>query len=136
MQPSHRKLLLLTAIGGALEFYDFTIYALFAPYISQLFFPSTQQLIGLINTFAVFALGYFARPLGGIVFGHLGDRWGRKFAFSFAILLMAVSTLLIGCLPSFSTIGILAPLLLTRIQIRSAIPILSHDLLKTSYGVM
>lgn len=117
MQYSHRKLLLLTAIGGALEFYDFTIYALFAPYISQLFFPSTQPLIGLINTFAVFALGYFARPLGGIVFGHLGDRWGRKFAFSFAILLMAHATLLIGCLPSFTSIGIAAPLLLILLRL-------------------
>lgn len=117
MQSSHRKLLLLTAIGGALEFYDFTIYALFAPYISQLFFPNTQSFIGLINTFAVFALGYFARPLGGIVFGHLGDRWGRKFAFSFAILLMAVATLLIGCLPDFNSIGMAAPLLLILLRL-------------------
>lgn len=112
MTKAQYKIVFLTAIGGALEFYDFTIYALFAPYISQHFFFNTNPLIGLMNTFAVFALGYLARPLGGIVFGHLGDKFGRKVAFSSAVLIMAIATLLMGCLPTYQTIGISAPILL------------------------
>jgi MFS family permease len=107
----------ITAIGGALEFYDFTIYALFAPYISQHFFANANHLIGLINTFAVFTLGYFARPLGGIVFGHLGDKLGRKSAFSLAIFIMATATLLMGCLPSYQTMGVMAPTFLIVLRL-------------------
>lgn len=112
MSKQHFKLVALTAIGGALEFYDFTIYALFAPYIQKHFFAQTSSTIALINTFAVFALGYLARPLGGIFFGHLGDKYGRKSAFTLAILLMALATLFMGCLPSYQSIGVTAPLLL------------------------
>lgn len=71
MNKAQYKLVSLTALGGALEFYDFTIYALFAPYLSQHFFSNTAPLVSLINTFAVFALGYLARPLGGMVFGFI-----------------------------------------------------------------
>ena len=74
MRVQHKKIILLSSIGGALEFFDFTIYALFASYISQAFFPQDNALVSLIKTFAVFALGYLARPLGGIVFGHFGDQ--------------------------------------------------------------
>ncbi|KTD78807.1 MFS transporter [Legionella waltersii] len=107
----------LTALGGTLEFYDFTIYALFAPFISYHFFTNTNQLIGLINTFAVFALGYLARPLGGIFFGHLGDRLGRKSAFALAVFLMAIATLLMGCLPSYQSIGMTSPILLIGLRL-------------------
>src|SRR5688572_4765345 len=111
------KIIGLTAIGGALEFYDFTIYALFASYLSYHFFPNTNHLVALINTFAVFALGYLARPFGGIVFGHIGDKFGRKYAFSLAIFLMATATLLMGSLPSYQAIGTLAPLLLIGLRL-------------------
>lgn len=111
------KIIILTAIGSTLEFYDFTIYALFAPYLSYHFFSNTNPLVALMNTFGIFAVGYFARPLGAIVFGHIGDKWGRKYAFTLAIFLMATSTLLIGCLPSYESVGITAPLLLTMLRI-------------------
>ena len=117
MTKNQYKIVGLTAIGGALEFYDFTIYALFAPYISRHFFSNTNQLIGLINTFAVFALGYLARPLGGVVFGHLGDKFGRKFAFSWAIFIMATSTLFMGCLPTYQSIGMAAPVFLIGLRL-------------------
>ena len=107
----------LTALGGTLEFYDFTIYGLFAPYISQHFFENSDPFIGFMNTFAVFALGYLVRPLGGIVFGHLGDKWGRKIAFLWAVFIMAVATLLMGCLPDYQSIGILAPLALMVLRL-------------------
>lgn len=110
MTKDQYKIVRLTAIGGALEFYDFTIYALFAPYISHHFFPNSNSLLGLMNTFLVFALGYFARPLGGIVFGYIGDKFGRKSAFSLTVLMMASTTFFIGCLPDYQSIGIIAPL--------------------------
>lgn len=117
MNKTQLKLTSLTALGGALEFYDFTIYALFAPYLSHHFFPNNQPLGSLVNTFAIFALGYLARPLGGIVFGHLGDKYGRKTAFALAVFMMATSTLLMGCLPSYQRIGLLAPLSLTLLRL-------------------
>ncbi len=115
--PQTGKVILLASLGGALEFFDFTIYALFAIYISQAFFPSHNHLISMIETFAVFAVGYLARPLGGIFFGHLGDKKGRRFAFTAAVLIMALSTLLIGCLPSYQQWGITSPLLLVLLRL-------------------
>lgn len=117
MKKNQYKIVGLTALGGALEFYDFTIYALFAPYISQHFFSNPNVLIGLLNTFAVFALGYLARPLGGIVFGHIGDKFGRKSAFSLAVFTMAIATLLIGCLPTYQSIGVSAPIMLMILRL-------------------
>ena len=106
------KIITLTSIGGALEFFEFTIYALFAHYISIHFFSNQGPINSLLMTFGVYALGYFARPIGGIVFGHLGDKYGRKNAFTLSILCMSVATLLIGCLPSYESIGLSAPILL------------------------
>ncbi len=117
MNKEQYKIVTLTALGGALEFYDFTIYALFASYISQNFFTNTNTLIGLMNTFAVFALGYLARPIGGMVFGHLGDKFGRKSAFSLAVFMMATATLLMGCLPNYHSIGMAAPILLIFLRL-------------------
>jgi MFS family permease len=117
MNKNSRKIIFLSSVGGALEFFDFTIYALFAPYISVAFFPSENKFISLIATFAVFAVGYFARPLGGVVFGHIGDKKGRRFAFSLSVLLMALATLLIGCLPTYQTWGLLAPMLLILLRL-------------------
>jgi MFS family permease len=109
----HSKIIALTSMGGLLEFYDFTIYALFAPYISAHFCAPSNHLTALMSTFAVFAVGYLIRPVGAVIFGHIGDKWGRKNAFTLAIVLMAVSTLLIGCLPGYETIGMVAPILLS-----------------------
>ncbi|STX51991.1 major facilitator family transporter [Legionella busanensis] len=117
MTKNQYKLIGLIALGGTLEFYDFTIYALFAPYLSQHFFANTNQFITLINTFAVFALGYLARPLGGIIFGHLGDKFGRKSAFSLSVFIMAIATLLIGCLPTYQSIGMAAPIFLIILRL-------------------
>ncbi|KTD20980.1 major facilitator family transporter [Legionella lansingensis] len=117
MTKKQYNIVKLTALGGTLEFYDFTIYALFAPFLSHHFFANTNPMVGLINTFAVFALGYLARPLGGIFFGHLGDRYGRKSAFSLAVFMMAVATLLMGCLPSSQSMGIVPSLILIGLRL-------------------
>lgn len=123
MQQSQRRLLFLSSLGGILEFYDFIIYALFAGYISKAFFPETNPLTGLIITFATFAIGYLVRPLGGIIFGHFGDRIGRKSTFTISILMMAIATLCIGLIPPYTIIGIAAPILITSLRIIQGISI-------------
>lgn len=117
-QPNkYNKIILMSSIGGALEFFDFAIYALFSNYISQTFFPKENHIISLLYTFGIFAIGYLARPIGGLIFGAIGDRFGRRYCFSSSIIIMALSTLLIGLLPSYLQIGYAAPVLLTLLRI-------------------
>lgn len=99
-------------IGNVLEWYDFALYGYFASIISPLFFPTHNPMLSRVSTFAVFAIGFLMRPLGALLFGHWGDKYGRKNALSVAILLMAIPTTLIGCLPSIHHIGLWAPGLL------------------------
>ena len=117
MNKNHYKIILLSSLGGALEFFDFTIYALFAPYIAQVFFPVHNQTLSLIETFSVFTIGYLARPIGGLLMGRLGDKKGRRFSFTLSLFLMALSTLLIGLLPGYKTIGLLSPMLLVMFRL-------------------
>lgn len=112
------RTLCLAALGGALEFYDFVVYVFFAVAIGTLFFPPTMPgWLSQLQTFGIFAAGYLARPLGGIVIAHFGDLLGRKRMFTLSILLMAVPTLAMGLLPTYATIGIGAPLLLLAMRI-------------------
>ena len=112
------KILSLSALGGALEFYDFIIFVYFATVIGHLFFPPDMpEWLRMVQTYGIFAAGYLARPLGGIVMAHFGDLLGRKRMFTLSIFLMSVPTLLIGCLPTYETIGYLAPLLLVLMRI-------------------
>ncbi|KWR82350.1 MFS transporter [Cupriavidus sp. IDO] len=112
------KTLALAALGGALEFYDFIIFVFFATVIGQLFFPpSVPDWLRQLQTFGIFAAGYLARPLGGIVMAHFGDLLGRKKMFTLSILLMSVPTLLMGLMPTYDTIGLLAPVLLLVLRI-------------------
>jgi len=112
------RTLALAALGGALEYYDFIIFVFLAGPIGQLFFPAdTPEWLRLLQTWSLFAAGYLARPLGGIIMGHFGDRDGRKKMFLLSVLLMAVPTLAIGLLPTYAQIGYAAPfaLLLMRL---------------------
>jgi len=115
--PAQCKLIFLASLGGALEFYDFVIFGFLAKVISQLFFPQYDSFAALLSTFALFAVGYLIRPLGGILFGHFGDKYGRKRMFVLSVLLMGIPTLLIGLLPSYHQIGILASLLLIALRL-------------------
>ncbi|WP_062269059.1 MFS transporter [Endozoicomonas arenosclerae] len=116
--PSEQyKLALAVSMGGMLELYDFLIYALMASYIADHFFPASDQVTSLLGTFAAFAVGYLTRPLGGLFFGHLGDRLGRKKTFTLTIFLMALTTALMGCLPTYQEVGVLAPLLLVTLRL-------------------
>ena len=112
-----KKIIGPAIIGNIVEYYDFGIYAVFAEIISRLFFPNFDGYIQLIFSFAIFAIGFFMRPLGGIIFGHLGDQLGRKLALTIAIIGMTVSTLCVGFLPTYNQMGILSPVLLTIIRV-------------------
>src|SRR5258705_8953217 len=97
MTAAERRTLSLASLGGALEFYDFIIFVFFTAVIGKLFFPaSLPDWTRQIETFGIFAAGYLARPLGGIVMAHFGDTRGRKRVFTLSVLLMAIPTLLIG----------------------------------------
>jgi MFS family permease len=118
------KTLILSALGGALEFYDFVIFAYFAKTLGHLFFPpGTSDWVAQLQAFSIFAVGYLARPLGGIVMAHFGDRIGRKRMFTLSVFLMAVPTLLIGALPTYASIGVLAPVLLTLLRVVQGVAI-------------
>ena len=112
------KTLLLSALGGALEFYDFIIFVFFAVVLGQLFFPPDMpDWLRQLQTFGIFAAGYLSRPLGGIIMAHFGDMLGRKRMFMLSILLMSIPTLAIGLLPTYAIIGIWAPILLLVLRL-------------------
>lgn len=112
------KTLGLSALGGALEFYDFIIFVFFASVIGHLFFPPDMpDWLVTIQTFGIFAAGYLVRPIGGIVLAHFGDMFGRKRVFAFSIMLMALSTLGMAAMPTYATIGIAAPILLILMRV-------------------
>lgn len=113
IQPSQRRrAIVATVIGNGLEWFDFTVYSFFAVIIARLFFPTGNDLSSLLLAVATFGVGFFMRPVGGIVLGVYADRVGRKAALSLTILLMALGTTLIGIAPTYDQIGILAPLLI------------------------
>ena len=111
-----RKVIVAAAIGNFVEWFDFAVYGFLATTIAQQFFPSGDASAALLKTFAVFAVAFAFRPLGGVFFGMLGDRIGRKRTLAMTILLMAGATTLIGILPTYAAIGVMAPLLLTLIR--------------------
>ncbi|GLR53810.1 MFS transporter [Shinella yambaruensis] len=110
---SPARVLFASLVGTTIEFFDFYVYATAAVLVfPTLFFPNSDPTTALLASFATFSIAFFARPLGAIVFGHYGDRIGRKTTLVAALLTMGVSTVIIGLLPSYETIGVLAPLLL------------------------
>jgi MFS family permease len=118
------RTLSLASLGGALEFYDFIVFIFFIGVISKLFFsPSLPDWVRQIQTFGIFAAGYLARPLGGIVMAHFGDTRGRKRMFTLSVLLMAISTLLIGFLPTYRSLGLTAPVLLLAMRVTQGVAI-------------
>ncbi|OOG56369.1 MFS transporter [Rhodanobacter sp. C03] len=118
------RILSLSALGGALEFYDFVVFVFFAIPLSHLFFPpDTAAWLAQLQVYGIFAAGYLARPLGGIVMAHYGDKLGRKKMFTLSVFLMAVPTLGIGLLPVYAQIGMLAPLFLLLLRVVQGIAV-------------
>ncbi len=106
------KAILAAMTGNALEYYDVMLYGFFATMLAPLFFPSDNQAVSYIFSFETFAAGFVMRPVGGLVFGHLGDKFGRRFALVLSIFLVTLPTLTIGLLPTYADIGIAAPIIL------------------------
>ena len=111
------KVVLGSLIGNVMEFYDFVIYGYLSIYLGQHFFPSDDTTASLLVTFSVFAGGYLIRPLGSIIFGYIGDVIGRKPALLYSIVLMSFSTLLMGIIPTYQQIGIMAPVILIILRL-------------------
>lgn len=112
LTSSQKKMLFLSSLGGVLEFYDFIIYIFLSPFIEKVFFSGGSAYLATLKTLAIFAVGYLLRPLGGIIFSHFGDRYGRKVVFLLTVILMAVPSLAIGLLPTTSEMGVVSPILL------------------------
>ena len=107
MDASHKRVLLASAVGSALEWYDFFIYGTAAALVfGELFFPKADPSIGTLLAFATFGVGFVARPFGGLVFGHLGDRIGRKPVLVITLMLVGAGTFLIGLLPTYNSAGV------------------------------
>ncbi|WP_329130707.1 MFS transporter [Streptomyces sp. NBC_00670] len=117
-ESSLRKVVTASALGTTVEYYDFTLYATTAALVfDKVFFPDASPLVGTLAAFATYFVGYAARPLGGILFGHFGDRLGRKNVLIITMLMMGLGTFAIGLLPSYDSIGVAAPVLLVLIRL-------------------
>ena len=117
-----RRVVAASFIGTTIEWYDFFLYGTAAALVfGELFFPGSSPLIGTLSAFGTFAVGFAARPLGGIVFGHFGDRIGRKTMLVLSLMIMGIATFLIGCLPTHASIGIAAPILLVLLRFAQGI---------------
>src|SRR5580693_8262942 len=105
------KLVVATPLGNALEWFDISVYAYFAVYLSKAFFPASDPTTSLLLTFGSFGLTFLARPIGGVLLGAYADRHGRKASLLLSIAMMTCGTLAVALMPTFETIGVLAPLL-------------------------
>lgn len=112
-----RQAVTAAVVGNLLEWYDFAVYGYLATVLARQFFPAGDELTALLSTFAAFGIGFVVRPLGGIVIGRLGDVKGRKAALMLTIFLMAAGTVLIGLIPTYQSIGVLAPILLVMARL-------------------
>ncbi|MGO9555332.1 MAG: MFS transporter [Syntrophobacteraceae bacterium] len=117
-KKEHVKVVITAVLGNTLEWYDFFLYGTAAALVfNKLFFPELSPLVGTVAAFATFAVGFLARPVGGILFGHFGDRIGRKQMLYLALVVMGIGTTVIGLLPTFGTIGIWAPIVLVTCRV-------------------
>jgi len=113
-----RKVVAASMIGTTIEWYDFFLYGTAAALVfNKLFFPASEPLVGTMLAFATYALGFVARPLGGVVFGHFGDRIGRKRLLMLSLIMMGAATVLIGCLPTHAQVGVWAPVMLIALRL-------------------
>src|SRR5258705_13277049 len=111
------RMILLASLGGTLEYYDFVIFGIFAAQIGRAFFPSQDPLVSLMVTFTTFAIGYLARPIGGLVLGRLGDKFGRRGVFLASIFVTSAATLGIGIVPAYASWGIAASVIVVLLRL-------------------
>ncbi len=112
-----RKVIFASSLGTVFEWYDFYLYATLAPFFAALFFPKGNDTAALLSAFATYAAGFLVRPFGALVFGRIGDLVGRKYTFMVTIIVMGASTVAVGLLPTYASIGVLAPILLVTLRL-------------------
>src|ERR1700752_3450592 len=112
-----RRAIIASAIGTTIEWYDFFLYSTVTGLVfAKLYFPKADPLVGTLEAFAIYAVGFAARPIGAAIFGHWGDRLGRKSALIATLMLMGIATFLVGLVPTYSSIGIWGAILLTVLR--------------------
>src|SRR5215207_9298327 len=116
-KSEERRVIFAASLGTVFEWYDFYLYATLAPFFAALFFPKGNDTAALLAAFATYAAGFLVRPFGALVFGRLGDLAGRKYTFLLTIIVMGASTVLVGLLPTYASIGVLAPILLVTLRL-------------------
>src|SRR4249919_2689563 len=117
MTKDEKFVIFASSLGTVFEWYDFYLYATLAPFFAALFFPKGNETAALLSAFATYAAGFLVRPFGAIFFGRIGDLVGRKYTFLVTIMVMGASTFAVGLLPTFQTIGWLAPILLVTLRL-------------------
>ncbi len=123
-QQNLRRVVISSLIGAVIEWYDFFLYGVVAGLVfNKIYFPAADPTVGTILAFATFAVGFVARPFGGIIFGHFGDKLGRKKMLVLTLEIMGVATVGIGLIPSYDSIGIWAPILLVLCRLAQGIGI-------------
>lgn len=120
---NQKSILIAGLFGNALEWYDFILFANFTPILAVLFFPTSDPVTALLLTFAVFATGFLVRPIGALLFGYIGDHIGRRAALVTSMSIITIPTLLIGCIPTYASIGIAAPFILVCLRLLQGIAI-------------
>jgi len=116
-KTEERRVIFASSLGTVFEWYDFYLYAVLAPFFAVLFFPPGNQTAALLSAFAAYAAGFLVRPFGALVFGRIGDLVGRKYTFLVTIIFMGAATFLVGLLPTFATVGWLAPILMVTLRL-------------------
>lgn len=114
---SSKKAIFIGISGTVLQWYDFAIFGYFAPIIAMTFFPKGNHIAGMLSAFGVFAVGYLLAPIGALIFGHIGDRYGRKRALTLSILCMCIPTAIVSIVPNYQSIGLAAPIIVTLLRI-------------------
>ncbi len=115
--PEERRVIFASSLGTVFEWYDFYIYAILTPFLAPVFFPSVNPTAAVLGAFGAYAAGFLVRPFGALVFGRIGDIIGRKYTFLVTIIIMGLSTALVGLLPTYATVGMLAPALLIILRL-------------------
>ena len=126
VEPAHRRVIFASSLGTVFEWYDFYLYGALSIIISKQFFSGVNETTGFIFALLAFAAGFFVRPFGALVFGRLGDLVGRKRTFLITIVLMGVSTALVGLLPNYATIGVAAPIILIVLRVTRSSVVHAH----------
>src|SRR6185436_5232442 len=116
-KSDERRVIVASSVGTVFEWYDFYLYAILAPFFAGLFFPPGNATAALLGAFGAYAAGFLIRPFGALIFGRIGDLVGRKYTFLVTIVVMGISTVLVGFMPTYATVGFAAPLILILLRL-------------------